>query len=72
MSRKVKSVSFALDDPWELELYELAIKQKCFSKFVKRLIEQTKCGKVEEGRKVVPISQSTSPVVDKEYLRQLI
>lgn len=46
MSRKNKTISFNLDDPHELELFEhaekinpLTGKQQNFSKYVKRLIE---------------------------------
>lgn len=72
MSRKVKSVSFNLDDPFELELYEHSLDYPNFSLFVKRLIHDSRGGKVKVADKVVPISQPTNPTVDKEYLRQLI
>jgi hypothetical protein len=37
-NRKVRPVSFSLDDPFEVRLNEHADKQKNFSKYVKRLI----------------------------------
>jgi hypothetical protein len=76
MSRKTKSVSFSLDDPYELELYQYAMSHKGFSKYIKRLIDQAmnKGGNVQQ--KVVPIQQNARPIisasVNKEYLRQLI
>lgn len=71
MSRKTRSISFSLDDPFEEELYRKSLEIKNFSKLMKRLFENHINVK-NEPTKVVPISQPTNPTVDKEYLRQLI
>lgn len=71
MSRKIRSISFSLDDPFEEDLYEKSLSIPNFSKLMKRLFENHINGK-SEPVKVVPISHPTSPTVDKEYLRQLI
>ena len=41
-SRKVRPVSFNLDDPFEFELNEHANKNGVFSKYIKRLIQRDK------------------------------
>lgn len=71
MSRKIRSISFSLDDQFEEELYKKSLAIPNFSKLMKRLLENHVNGK-SESVKVVPISQPTNPTVDKEYLRQLI
>jgi hypothetical protein len=47
MSRKVKSVSFNLNDQWEKEMFEHANKFPNFSSFIKRLIQNAMSGKSE-------------------------
>lgn len=71
MNRKIRSISFSLDDPFEEDLYEKSLSIPNFSKLMKRLLENHVNGK-SEPVKVVPISQPTNPTVVKEYLRQLI
>ncbi|MBQ6447027.1 hypothetical protein KGR20_15765 [Cytobacillus oceanisediminis] len=41
-NRKVRPVSFNLDDPFEFELNEYANKNGVFSKYIKRLIQRDK------------------------------
>lgn len=41
-NRKVRQVSFNLDDPFEYELNEHANKNGVFSKYIKRLIQKDK------------------------------
>jgi hypothetical protein len=38
--RKVQPVSFSLTDPFESELYQYAINNGAFSKYIKRLIQR--------------------------------
>jgi hypothetical protein len=38
--RKIQPVSFSLSDPFEQELYQYAINNGAFSKYVKRLIQR--------------------------------
>jgi hypothetical protein len=47
MSRKVKSVSFNINDPFEIEMFEYANKFPNFSSFIKRLIQNAMNGKSE-------------------------
>jgi hypothetical protein len=47
MSRKVKSVSFNINDPFENEMFEYANKFPNFSSFIKRLIQNAMSGKSE-------------------------
>lgn len=48
MSRKVKSVSFNLSDPFEQVMYEYTKKFPNFSSFVKRLIQNSINDKYEQ------------------------
>jgi hypothetical protein len=47
--RKVQPVSFSLTDPFESELYQYAINNGAFSKYIKRLIQRD----MERGVRVV-------------------
>jgi hypothetical protein len=47
--RKVQPVSFSLTDPFESELYQYAINNGAFSKYIKRLIQRD----MERGIRVV-------------------
>jgi uncharacterized protein YeeX (DUF496 family) len=38
--RKIQPVSFSLSDPFEQELYQYAINNGAFSKYIKRLIQR--------------------------------
>jgi hypothetical protein len=74
MNRIVKSVSFNLDDPFELEMYQYSMRFKGFSTFIKRLLQNSIEGKHE---KLQPkLTMNTSPidqvVIREEYLKQLI
>jgi len=40
--RKIQPVSFSLSDPFESELYNFAINNGAFSKYIKRLIQHDK------------------------------
>jgi hypothetical protein len=77
MSRKVKSVSFNINDPFEIEMFEYANKFPNFSSFIKRLIQNAMNGKSEN----IQLNQSVqkvekSPIINMEinpeYLKQLI
>ncbi|KON87359.1 hypothetical protein AF332_11335 [Sporosarcina globispora] len=75
MSRKVKSVSFNLNDPWELEIYEYTLKYPNFSSFVKRLIQSSVGGVAPQKTSANTPSNHNSiiqPEVNKDYMRQLI
>jgi hypothetical protein len=75
MSRKVKSVSFNLNDPWELEIYEYSLKYPNFSSFVKRLIQNSVGGAEPQKTSIKVPSVEPSviqPEVNKDYMRQLI
>ena len=70
MRRKVKSVSFNLDDQWEVEMYEYANRFPNFSGFIKRLIQNSMSGKSEIAQtKPVQLEQVS---INPEHLRQLI
>jgi hypothetical protein len=56
-TRQIKSVSFALDDNYEAELFEFASKNKHFSTYIKRLIQRD----MERGQRV-PQHIQTLPV----------
>lgn len=75
MNRKIKSVSFNLDDPMELEMYEHTQKFSSFSTFIKRLIQNSLNGGTVEVRekKVKPSNVNVvSPILNKDLIRQLI
>lgn len=75
MSRKVKSVSFNLNDPWELEMYEYSLKYPNFSSFVKRLIQSSVGGTATQKTSVKKSFAEPSiaqPEVNRDYMRQLI
>ena len=74
MSRIVKSVSFNLDDPLELEMYEHTLKFKGFSTFIKRLIQTSMSGKVEKLQPKLTVQNPhiEQVVIKEEYLKQLI
>lgn len=74
MNRKVKSVSFNLEDPFELEMYEHVLNLPNFSSFVKRLIQNSISG---SEQKTSFKKQSIEPSiiqseVNKDFMRQLI
>lgn len=74
MSRIVKSVSFNLDDPMELEMYEHTLKFKGFSTYIKRLIQNSLNGKSEKLQPKMSMSNAPNEqvVINKEHLNQLI
>jgi hypothetical protein len=74
MSRKVKSVSFNLDDKFELEMYEYSIKVPNFSSFVKRLIQNYLNGEPvpSKPKQVVSTPSIEQPSINQDYMRQLI
>ncbi|PKR82871.1 hypothetical protein [Heyndrickxia camelliae] len=75
MSRKVKSVSFNTEDPFEKEMYEYSKKFSNFSSFVKRLIHISMNGKQPVANiEVGEISELSTdkPKINKDFLRQLI
>jgi hypothetical protein len=69
MSRKVKSVSFNLNDPWESEMYDYTLKFPNFSSFVKRLIQNSIQGKIESIQQVKHVPET---IINQEYIKQLI
>jgi hypothetical protein len=76
MSRKVKSVSFNLSDPFENEMYQYTKKFPNFSSFVKRLIQNSISGKIDNPQskqvqeiKNTPIEQVS---IQRDFLQQLI
>ncbi len=74
MSRKVKSVSFNLNDPDELELLEFTKQYPNFSNYVKRLIHSSMR---KESVKFQPVKQAISqptkqPVFDSSLMRKLL
>lgn len=78
MSRKVKSVSFNLNDPFEIDLYQHAMKYPNFSSFIKRLIQSSIGGKSDSPQpKIKPVQEiEIAPVeqvsIQRDYLKQLI
>jgi hypothetical protein len=76
MTRKVKSVSFNLNDPFEIELYEHTMKYPNFSSLIKRLIQSSISGKTDNPQskqvqeiKNTPIEQVS---IQRDFLQQLI
>jgi hypothetical protein len=74
MTRVVKSVCFNLDDQYENEMYQHAMKFKGFSTYIKRLIQDAMNGKVEKIQPKFTIEQSHMEQVEieQEFLKQLI
>lgn len=77
MSRKVKSVSFNQNDPFENEMYEYSKRFPNFSSFIKRLILNAmneKSDKVQSFNPSPRIEKSSfeQVVISPDYLRQLI
>lgn len=74
MSRKVKSVSFNRNDPFENEMYEYANKFPNFSSFIKRLIQNAMSGKSENVQQMKPVQNVSmeQAVINPEHLKQLI
>jgi hypothetical protein len=78
MTRKVKSVSFNLNDPFEIELYQYTMKYPNFSSFIKRLIQTSIGGKSDilqpkikqvQETEITPIEQVST---QRDFLKQLI
>jgi hypothetical protein len=76
MSRKVKSVSFNLNDPFENEMYQYTKKFPNFSSLIKRLIQNSLSGKVDSPKikqvqetEIAPIEQVS---IQRDFLQQLI
>jgi hypothetical protein len=78
MSRKVKSVSFNLSDPFENEMYQYTKKFPNFSSLIKRLIQNSISGKSDSPQTKIKQVQEIekSPVeqlsIQKDFLHQLI
>jgi hypothetical protein len=74
MSRKVKSVSFNQNDPFENEMYEFAKNYPNFSSFVKRLIQNAMRGKIENAQQIKSVQNVAMEqvVINPEHLKQLI
>lgn len=77
MARKVKSVSFNLNDPHESEMYEYCKKFSNFSSFIKRLIQNSLHSQSGNTQSIVSIPKVEKvvleqPVINQEYLKQLI
>jgi hypothetical protein len=74
MSRKVKSVSFNQNDPFENEMYEYTKKFPNFSSFMKRLIQNAMSGKSESVTQNTPVQNVSMEqvVFNAEHLKQLI
>lgn len=78
MSRKVKSVSFNLSDPFENEIYQYTKKFPNFSSLIKRLIHNSISGKSDSPQpkikqvqeaEITPIEQVS---IQRDFLKQLI
>lgn len=75
MNRKIKSVSFNLDDPMEFEMYEYTLKYSGFSTLVKRLIQNymndgtVKPSFKKETSHSIPIDK---PKIGKDLMSQFI
>ncbi|PLR99629.1 hypothetical protein CVD19_00780 [Bacillus sp. T33-2] len=77
MTRKVKSVSFNLSDPFEKEMYQYSQRFSNFSSFIKRLIQNSLNGQSKNSTPdvIVQISEQVSDKhsqINREYLKQLI
>jgi hypothetical protein len=74
MNRKIKSVSFNLNDPFENEMYEYTERFPNFSSFIKRLIQNAMSGKSENLHLNKPVlkPQNEQVLINPEHLRQLI
>lgn len=78
MTRKVKSVSFNLNDPFEVELYQHTLKYPNFSSLIKRLIQNSISGKNDSPQPKIKQVQQTEITpfeqvsIQRDYLKQLI
>jgi hypothetical protein len=76
MSRKVKSVSFNLSDPFENELYEHTMKYPNFSSLIKRLIQNSLNGKTDNPQSKLVQEIKNTPIeqvpIQRDFLQQLI
>jgi hypothetical protein len=62
--RKVQPVSFSLTDPFESELYQYAINNGAFSKYIKRLIQRD----MERGIRVTPTKKAPAQMMSMTQL----
>jgi len=65
---KTKGVSFNLEDPDQLELYQFAAKRKNFSAYIKRLIQKDITGSWRTGANEVHPNQDESELLFDEGL----
>ena len=74
MSRKVRSVSFNPDCPFEKEMLDHADTLPNFSNFIKKLYLNFLKGESAQERPKQVISTATveQPVINQDYMRQLI
>jgi hypothetical protein len=76
MTRKVKSVSFNLNDPFEIELYEHTMKYPNFSSLIKRLIQNSLNGKTDNPQSKQVQEIKNNPIeqvsIQRDFLQQLI
>jgi hypothetical protein len=66
--RKVQPVSFSLTDPFESELYQYAINNGAFSKYIKRLIQRD----MERGIRVAPTKKAPAQSMSMTQLNGYI
>jgi hypothetical protein len=62
--RKVQPVSFSLTDPFESQLYQYAINNGAFSKYIKRLIQRD----MERGIRVAPTIKAPAQTMSMTQL----
>ncbi|MED1863254.1 hypothetical protein P4V41_07280 [Fictibacillus nanhaiensis] len=75
MSRKIRPISFNLDDPHEYQMYEESMKLPNFSGYVKRLLLQSLLNEQQPvyNQPTKPVNNlSSKQQINQEYLSNLI
>ncbi|MNG01174.1 hypothetical protein D3C84_841410 [compost metagenome] len=78
MSKKVKSVYFNTNDPWEFNLFEYSQQYPNFSKFVKRLIQNHIDGVspnqiIQQDVQFNPTQNEVeTPIIDKDLIKSFL
>jgi hypothetical protein len=75
MSRKIRPISFNLDDPHEFQIYEESMRLPNFSGYVKRLLLQSLLNQNQpiHNQPAKPsVNLSSKPQIKQEYLSNLI
>ncbi len=79
MSRKIKSVSFNLNDQFEKEMYEYSQQYPNFSSFIKRLIQNAVYGGKQQTQvqevftpKIIDYPQNDDSSLNQDMMKQFL